>query len=52
MATEPENDQTKPNTDYAAQSDSGAKPGFVLSAWSLLIGAVFLLLVFVGLLII
>jgi hypothetical protein len=44
--------RTQADTDYAGQSDSGAKPGFALSAWSLIFGAVFLLLVLGGLLII
>lgn len=44
--------RTQRETDYAGQSDSGAKPGFALSAWSLVFGAVFLLLVLGGLLII
>ena len=44
--------RTQRETDYAGQSDSGAKPGLALSAWSLVFGAVFLLLVLGGLLII
>lgn len=43
---------TQADTDYAGQSDSGAKPGLALSAWSLVFGAVFLLLVLGGLLMI
>ena len=38
------------DTEYASQSASGAKPGFVLSAWSLILGGVFLLLILGGLL--
>lgn len=54
MAREAEDtkQRTQADTDYAGQSDSGAKPGFALSAWSLVFGAVFLLLVLGGLLII
>jgi hypothetical protein len=37
-------------TDYSAQSDSGAKPGSILSAWSLVIGAISLALILGGLL--
>ena len=54
MATESGDSErrTQRETDYAGQSDSGAKPGLALSAWSLVFGAVFLLLVLGGLLII
>ncbi|RKE85042.1 MULTISPECIES: hypothetical protein [Rhizobium] len=54
MATEPENGETQRprDTDYAAQSDSGAKPGFVLSAWSLVLGGIALLLIISSLLVI
>lgn len=52
MAKAPGDDEAEPNTAYAAQSDSGSKPGAALSAWSLVIGAAFLLLVFTGLLLI
>ncbi|MFN3503506.1 MAG: hypothetical protein ACK4ZJ_14710 [Allorhizobium sp.] len=49
MVTEPsENGQgteVRRSTEYSAQSDSGAKPGFALSAWSLIVGGCFLLLV-------
>ena len=49
MATEPgqkgSRTERRPATEYSAQSDSGAKPGFALSAWSLIIGGGFILLV-------
>ncbi|AOG12156.1 MULTISPECIES: hypothetical protein [Rhizobium/Agrobacterium group] len=54
MATEPsengEGTEVLRTTDYSAQSDSGAKPGFALSAWSLVIGGGFILLFVAGLL--
>jgi len=40
-----EKTEVQQETAYGAQSDSGAKPGFALSAWSLVIGGVFLVLV-------
>ena len=40
-----EKTQVQQETAYGAQSDSGAKPGFALSAWSLVIGGAFLVLV-------
>lgn len=54
MAMEPGQDERRTevrrSTEYSAQSDSGAKPGFALSAWSLIIGGGFILLVLGGLL--
>lgn len=52
MAMEPDEGGGVPQqrTDYSAQSDPGAKPGFVLSAWSLVVGGVFIILVLAGLL--
>jgi len=54
MATEPsengEGTEVLRTTDYSAQSGSGAKPGFALSAWSLVIGGGFILLFVAGLL--
>ncbi|MBC2773948.1 hypothetical protein H6M51_13880 [Rhizobium sp. AQ_MP] len=54
MATDSGDGKTevRQETDYSAQSDHGTKPGFALSAWSLVIGAAFLLLVLGGLLLI
>ncbi len=37
-----ERTEVQQETAYGAQSDGGAKPGFALSAWSLVIGGVFL----------
>lgn len=54
MAMEPGQDERRTevrrSTEYSAQSDGGAKPGFALSAWSLVIGSGFILLVLGGLL--
>ena len=54
MATEPGQEgsrtEVRTATEYSAQSDSGAKPGFALSAWSLVFGGGFILLVVTGLL--
>ena len=52
MANEHGDDDTQKQHDtaYASQSGSGAKPGFVLSAWSLVVGGAFLVLILVGLL--
>ncbi|WP_172450117.1 hypothetical protein [Rhizobium sp. TH135] len=54
MALEPGQDGGEPrdDTDYASRSDGGAKPGVVLSAWSLVIGGLFLVLVLGGLILI
>lgn len=51
MALEPRQNGGEPRdeTEYASRSDSGAKPGFVLSAWSLVIGGLFLVMVLGGL---
>jgi hypothetical protein len=50
--TEEPTAQARESTDYAATTASGAKPGFVLSAWSLILGGVFLVLILAGLLLI
>ncbi|MFN3506950.1 MAG: hypothetical protein ACK4ZU_05685 [Allorhizobium sp.] len=54
MATEPNDNQkfgqAQEETDYASNTASGAKPAFALSAWSLIIGGLFLILVLGGLL--
>jgi hypothetical protein len=42
--------QVSNQTDYAPKMASGAKPGFVLSAWSLVLGGIFLVLILAGLL--
>jgi hypothetical protein len=54
MTMEPDNDGGKPRreTNYASKPGSGAKPGFALSAWSLVVGAIFLALILGGLLVI
>ncbi len=54
MATDP-GEGPRPNqhdTEYAPTSASGSKPGFVLSAWSLALGAAALVIIISGLLII
>jgi hypothetical protein len=56
MATDPPRDddqrQAHDQTEYAPKSASGSKPGFVLSAWALAVGAVALVIVISGLLMI
>ncbi|WP_161596968.1 hypothetical protein [Rhizobium glycinendophyticum] len=54
MAIEPSDEQRQApdQNDYAPKTASGAQPGFVLSAWSLVLGAVFLVLILGGLLVI
>ncbi|MDH4441058.1 MAG: hypothetical protein QE284_11795 [Rhizobium sp.] len=55
MATEPAGegqDEERHDTDYAPKSTGGSKPGYVLSAWSLVMGAAALVLVISGLLLI
>lgn len=44
--------QAQEETDYAPNTASGAKPASALSAWSLIVGGVFLALVLGGLLMI
>lgn len=52
MATEPREDKghDRQDTEYAPTSRSGAKPGFVLSAWALVLGAAALVAIISGLL--
>lgn len=51
MAMEPEDGGApKQETEYASQPRSGERPGFALSAWSLVLGGIFLALVLGGLL--
>jgi hypothetical protein len=54
MQREPESDRNEPReqTDYAPKRSGGAKPGLALSAWSLAIGGLFLVLVLGSLLLI
>jgi hypothetical protein len=54
MAADPgdEQRQSPDQNDYAPKTASGAQPGFVLSAWSLALGAVFLVLILGGLMVI
>jgi hypothetical protein len=54
MATEPDDDQRHAQdlTEYAPKTASGSKPGSVLSAWSLVLGGIALLLIISGLLMI
>lgn len=54
MEREPQRHQGEPRgqTDYAPKTSGGAKPGFALSAWSLAIGGLFLVLVLGSLLLI
>lgn len=53
MANEPrEADENRQDTEYAPTSRAGVKPGFVLSAWSVALGAVALVIVISGLLLI
>lgn len=56
MAIDPEQGddhrQANDQTEYAPKSAAGSKPGFALSAWALALGAVALVIIISGLLVI
>lgn len=53
MPIDPSDDQRQVSNqnEYAVKTGSGSKPGFVLSAWALALGAVALVIIISGLLV-